>query len=113
MSALRRRAGRQHARIVGTRPDNLRRRERVDEVPLRLFDRLHDRRTGVAGQSRRARVNERRKGRIVVARGRDAADIPVISNFGVVTIDSFEVRADELGRCDELLSSARRAARGR
>lgn len=60
-----------------------------------------------------ARVNERRKGRIVVARGRDAADIPMISNFGLITIDSFEVRADELGRCDELLSSARRAARGR
>ena len=42
-----------------------------------------------------ARVNERRKGRIVVARGRDAADIPIISNFGLVTVSGFEVRAGE------------------
>lgn len=42
-----------------------------------------------------ARVNERRKGRVVIARGRDAADIPMISNFGLITLAGFEVRARE------------------
>ena len=38
-----------------------------------------------------ARVNERRIGRIVVARGRDAADVPMISTLGAAEITDFAV----------------------
>lgn len=37
------------------------------------------------------RNNARRKGRIVVARGRDAADIPLINSFGPHTLTGFRV----------------------
>ncbi len=42
-----------------------------------------------------ARVNEPRVGRIVVGRGRDAADVPLVSTLGPATIDAFAVRANE------------------
>ena len=42
-----------------------------------------------------ARVNEPRIARIVVARGRDAADVPMISTLGQTLLSDFVVRASE------------------
>ncbi len=42
-----------------------------------------------------ARHNEPRIGRIVVARGRDATDVPLINSFGPHTLKTFKVWADE------------------
>lgn len=44
-----------------------------------------------------ARYNVPRIGRIVVARGRDAGDVPMITSFGDTRLESFEVRC-EAGR---------------
>ena len=44
-----------------------------------------------------ARVNERRIGRIVVARGRDAADVPMISTLGAAEITDFAVDVTVVG----------------
>jgi len=41
------------------------------------------------------RNNARRIGRIVIARGRDAADVPLINSFGPHTLEAFKVWADE------------------
>jgi transglutaminase-like putative cysteine protease len=43
-----------------------------------------------------ARHNEPRIGRIVVARGRDATDVPLINSFGPHTLKSFKVWTDEI-----------------
>jgi transglutaminase-like putative cysteine protease len=43
-----------------------------------------------------ARFNMRRTGRILMVRGRDAADVAMIMSFGQHVIESFEVWADEL-----------------
>lgn len=43
-----------------------------------------------------ARFNEPRIGRILMVRGRDAADVAMITSFGPHTIERFEVWADEL-----------------
>ena len=43
-----------------------------------------------------ARFNEPRIGRILMVRGRDAADVAMIMSFGRHTIERFEVWADEL-----------------
>ncbi|MEO5737955.1 MAG: transglutaminase family protein, partial [Variovorax sp.] len=43
-----------------------------------------------------ARHNTPRIGRIVVARGRDAADVPITMVFGVNTLQRFEVTTDEV-----------------
>ena len=43
-----------------------------------------------------ARVNEPRIGRIVIARGRDAADVPMVSTLGPVVLADFEVTAKEV-----------------
>jgi hypothetical protein len=37
-----------------------------------------------------------RIGRILIARGRDAADVAINTTFGLNTLDSFFVRTDEL-----------------
>ncbi|HEY3694153.1 transglutaminase family protein [Phenylobacterium sp.] len=42
------------------------------------------------------RNNARRIGRIVIARGRDAADVPLINSFGPHTLQSFKVWADQV-----------------
>lgn len=42
-----------------------------------------------------ARHNTRRIGRIVVARGRDATDVPLINTFGSHTLKTFKVWTDE------------------
>ncbi len=42
------------------------------------------------------RHNARRIGRIVVARGRDATDVPLINSFGPHTLKNFEVWTDEV-----------------
>jgi transglutaminase-like putative cysteine protease len=44
------------------------------------------------------RNNERRIGRVLIARGRDAADVAINTTFGPNTLDSFAVRADEVAR---------------
>ena len=43
-----------------------------------------------------ARFNEPRKGRILISRGRDAADVPIMHAFGFSTITSFDVWANEV-----------------
>ncbi len=43
-----------------------------------------------------SRHNEPRIGRIVLARGRDAADVPMMSTFGPHTLDQFKVMAEEI-----------------
>ncbi len=43
-----------------------------------------------------ARHNARRIGRIVIARGRDAMDVPMIHSFGPHTLESFHVTTDEV-----------------
>jgi transglutaminase-like putative cysteine protease len=43
-----------------------------------------------------ARHNVPRIGRIVIARGRDAADVPITMLFGVNTLERFEVTTDEV-----------------
>ena len=45
-----------------------------------------------------ARVNEPRIGRIVVGRGRDAADVPLISTLGATSLSDFVVKASERTR---------------
>ncbi len=42
-----------------------------------------------------ARHNKPRIGRIVVARGRDATDVPLINTFGPHILTTFKVWADE------------------
>lgn len=43
-----------------------------------------------------ARHNEPRIGRIVLARGRDAADVPMMTTFGPHILETFEVTAEEV-----------------
>jgi transglutaminase-like putative cysteine protease len=43
-----------------------------------------------------ARNNKPRIGRILMARGRDAADVAIMTSFGVNTLASFEVWTDEV-----------------
>lgn len=43
-----------------------------------------------------ARHNRPRIGRIVMARGRDATDVPIVNTFGAHTLGGFEVWTDEL-----------------
>jgi transglutaminase-like putative cysteine protease len=43
-----------------------------------------------------ARHNTPRIGRIVVARGRDATDVPLINSFGAHTLKSFKVWTNEM-----------------
>ena len=43
-----------------------------------------------------ARNNTPRIGRVLIARGRDACDVPLSSTFGPNTLDSFKVWADEV-----------------
>lgn len=39
----------------------------------------------------------RRIGRVLIARGRDAADVPITNSFGPSTVTRFKVWANELG----------------
>jgi transglutaminase-like putative cysteine protease len=48
-----------------------------------------------------ARYNVPRIGRVRMVRGRDAADVPMISSFGVITLDHFEVWCDEIAEDGE------------
>lgn len=43
------------------------------------------------------RNNEPRIGRVLIARGRDAADVPISNTFGPNTLKSFKVWAEEVG----------------
>ncbi len=42
-----------------------------------------------------ARYNQPRIGRVVMVRGRDAGDVPMITSFGPTSLDSFQVFCDE------------------
>lgn len=42
------------------------------------------------------RNNERRIGRVLIARGRDAADVAISHTFGITNLKRFEVQADEV-----------------
>jgi transglutaminase-like putative cysteine protease len=56
-----------------------------------------------------ARHNARRIGRIIIARGRDATDVPIIHSFGFQTMKRFEVVTDEVeGARFPVSSQARR-----
>lgn len=48
-----------------------------------------------------ARHNMPRIGRVVIARGRDAADVPMMTTFGQHTLDRFEVIAEEVPEADD------------
>jgi transglutaminase-like putative cysteine protease len=48
-----------------------------------------------------ARHNKPRIGRILIARGRDAADVAISTTFGANTLKRFEVRTDEVTAEDE------------
>jgi transglutaminase-like putative cysteine protease len=54
-----------------------------------------------------ARHNKPRIGRIVIARGRDATDVPLVNSFGLHTLTSFKVWTDELP--DSILKAGRAA----
>jgi transglutaminase-like putative cysteine protease len=43
-----------------------------------------------------ARHNVPRIGRILVGRGRDAADVPLSNSFGITTLTKFQVYTDEV-----------------
>jgi transglutaminase-like putative cysteine protease len=43
-----------------------------------------------------ARNNKPRIGRVLIARGRDAADVAITTSFGTSTLTSFTVVADEV-----------------
>jgi len=43
------------------------------------------------------RNNKRRRGRVTIARGRDALDVAMLTNFGAVMLDTMKVRADRVG----------------
>ena len=43
------------------------------------------------------RNNEPRIGRVLIARGRDAADVPISNAFGINTLKSFKVWSHEIG----------------
>jgi transglutaminase-like putative cysteine protease len=43
-----------------------------------------------------ARHNTPRIGRVVIARGRDAADVPITMVFGANTLERFEVTTEEV-----------------
>jgi transglutaminase-like putative cysteine protease len=44
-----------------------------------------------------ARNNERRVGRVLIARGRDALDVAMVTSYGQATLTGFNVRAEERG----------------
>jgi transglutaminase-like putative cysteine protease len=50
------------------------------------------------------RNNVARIGRVLIARGRDAADVAINTTFGPNTLDSFAVRADEVAAAHALAS---------
>ena len=47
------------------------------------------------------RNNERRIGRVLIARGRDAADVPLTQSFGHAELTGFEVWADEIANATD------------
>lgn len=52
------------------------------------------------------RNNMRRIGRVLMARGRDAADVPMSNSFGHTTLVSFKVWADEVGADDQAAATS-------
>jgi transglutaminase-like putative cysteine protease len=57
-----------------------------------------------------ARNNMPRIGRVLIARGRDAADVAIVTTFGPNTLETFEVWTDEVEKnnavCPSLHSEA-------
>lgn len=52
-----------------------------------------------------ARNNTPRIGRVLMARGRDACDVALVSTFGANTLQRFEVWADEENQTPRLVHS--------
>lgn len=52
-----------------------------------------------------ARHNERRVGRILISRGRDAADVPITATFGTTWLTEFSVITEEVGGAQHLLAA--------
>ncbi len=52
------------------------------------------------------RNNERRIGRVLIARGRDAADVAITTTYGQHTLESFHVVADELVASSDTVTAA-------
>ena len=52
-----------------------------------------------------ARHNYRRIGRVLMATGRDAADVAITTTFGAATLSRFVVVTDELPQMDVVLES--------
>jgi transglutaminase-like putative cysteine protease len=44
------------------------------------------------------RNNRRRKGRVVIGRGRDASDVAMATTFGAPVLEAMTVRAEEVPR---------------
>jgi transglutaminase-like putative cysteine protease len=53
-----------------------------------------------------ARHNRRRIGRIVIARGRDAADVPMLTSFGPHMLQRFEVITEEVEGAPDRIAPA-------
>jgi transglutaminase-like putative cysteine protease len=44
------------------------------------------------------RNNDRRKGRVLIGRGRDAADVAMLTTFGAPVLESMTVISEEIGQ---------------
>lgn len=78
----------------------------VPPVPLPMdFNAWFEAYVGDAWHTFDARHNEPRIGRIVVARGRDAADVAMISSFGRHELRRFEVITEEVGEAPALMAA--------
>jgi transglutaminase-like putative cysteine protease len=64
--------------------------------PFRLAISLHGSRSTSAWYTFDARNNVPRIGRVLLARGRDAADVAITTTFGPNTLASFRVWTDEI-----------------
>ena len=59
-----------------------------------------------------ARNNVPRIGRVLMARGRDAADVALTTTFGLSRLDEFTVWADEIADEKQIARTSRRRATG-
>jgi transglutaminase-like putative cysteine protease len=55
------------------------------------------------------RNNVPRIGRVLIARGRDAADVAIVTTFGPNTLESFTIWTDEVAESGEVIPVLKRA----
>ncbi len=82
-----------HSSISGVSFHSTIRVRRAEEACHFSFHAAAARRSAVGGVRHR---NTPRIGRVLIARGRDAADVAISSTFGPNTLKSFKVRTDEV-----------------